>query len=286
MTAAVFRVLSGRHAGASGAMPSTEISVGSAIGSDLVLTDDTVAPVEVRLVAGRFFIEVEAVGPNVAIGGRAVGVGQRTKTVYPARLSFGGVEIECVGDGRPFGLGMPAIMSIGVGILIAASAIQIWHGSARPALDGSQGKHASAVQVAYARPDSSAVQEATVALHQHLQSAGFHGVDVVAGDGAVVARGIVRQNALEAWRATQLWFDSTYGQRVTLQSEVTIAAPKAQIAPIGIQAVWAGSRPYLIDDHGDKYFEGAFLKDGWIVEKIEDRRVTLRKNHDVITLEL
>ena len=71
-----------------------------------------------------------------------------------------------------------------------------------------------------------------------------------------------------------------------LQSEVAVSTPKAQSAPIGIQAVWAGKRPYLIDDHGDKYFEGSFLKDGWIVEKIEDGKVVLRRNQEVLSLDL
>jgi type III secretion protein D len=292
---AKLQVLSGRHTGAVKALMLGEVSIGSSLAADIVLTDPSVAPIHARLSCGRFRLELEAVDGGVLLGNRKLVGGDRIASGYPARFFLGDVEAGCcrLHESRPFEAFLnPRVLSTAFAILLlCAASWNVLFSNSRSSQDRQQPINQTAAeprrsQPADVRPKPEALQAAAVALQEHLSSAGIHSIDVSAEQGVVIAKGFVTQTAESAWRTVQIWFDGSFGQEVMLKSEVTVSAPKIQNAPIGIQAVWAGKRPYLIDDHGDKYFEGSFLKDGWVVEKIEEGRVLLRRNQELLSLEL
>ncbi len=302
MTAlAKLKILTGRHAGAEQTLTPGEAAIGSSLGGDIVLTDPSIAPLHAKLSCGRFRLELEAVDASVSIDGRKLEPGDRITSAYPVRFALGDVETECVSFHETFAF--PALASRNVTaaafglLLIFAAARVLWplHGTTRgvwksPAaveLENNQSRvETTRSQGEAAQKKTEIAEAAAIALQEHLAAAGLQSIDASAEDGSVRAKGAITQASENAWRTVQLWFDGSFGQEVMLRSEVAISAPKSQNAPIGIQAVWAGKRPYLIDEHGDKYFEGSFLKDGWVVEKIEDGRVLLRRNQEVLSLSL
>jgi hypothetical protein len=42
--------------------------------------------------------------------------------------------------------------------------------------------------------------------------------------------------------------------------------------------VWFGERPYIITAEGNRYYEGAFLDNGWTIKDIADGRILLAKD--------
>lgn len=286
-------ILSGRHAGAVKTLTLGAASIGSSMAADIVLTDPSVAPLHARLVCGRFRFELEAIDGPILVGSHELAAGEKIKGAYPVRFFVGDVEAQCrrvyergamVLDRKFFGA------ASGILLLCAAFWTAFFNAShSSQSLRQSIGEAGVAAEKTPSdemRPKPETAQAAAIALQQHLASLGLHSIDISAGQGVILARGFIAKPEENAWRAAQLWFDGSFGRELMLQSEVAVSQPKTQTAPIGIEAVWAGKRPYLIDNHGDKYFEGSFLKDGWIVEKIEEGRVLLRRNQERLSLEL
>jgi type III secretion protein D len=297
---AKLHVLSGRHAGATQALPEGEVTLGSSLNADIVLTDQSILPVHATLDRGRFRVAIQAVDGCVKLGEQTLALGERVRSPYPARIQLGDVELECISASRAAALanspGVVTLASIFVIILALSVARAFWPETSggnvkysapqAPSLKASAANGSSSESAKDAIKKLEAAKVAANALTQKLLAGGIQSVEVSAEQGIVQARGVVAQPSEDSWRSIQIWFDGSFGQEVILQSEVTIAPVKARSAPIGIQAVWAGRRPYLIDDHGEKYFEGAMLKDGWTIGKIEEKKVTLTRKDEVLSLQL
>jgi type III secretion protein D len=294
-------ILSGSHKGACPSLGSSDIAIGSSLDADIILTDPSIAPMHARLSCGYFALEIRALDAAVVAGGKEVAPGESLKLAYPARFRLGDVEAECAGgqgDVIVPGISNAAVIAAAFGVLLilaaglavpslqrAANGSARYSGTAEDAakLPGSR-QAGNSPTIISTNPNTT--ETAILALRERLTLAGLQSIQVSAEDGIARARGNVTQAQEEAWRGVELWFDSAFGQQIMLQAEVAISAPKIQNSPISIQAVWAGNKPYLIDDHGDKYFEGSLLRDRWVVEKIENKRVILRRNDEILSLEL
>jgi type III secretion protein D len=130
-----------------------------------------------------------------------------------------------------------------------------------------------------------AVPAAAEALRQQLLTAGLMAIEVTADATAITAKGTVDPAALAAWRDIEQWFDRTFGISVVLTSQVEAKSVRPS-APLTVQAIWAGSGSYVIDGRGQKMFEGALTSDGWVIERIEQSRVVLRRGADTLAVRL
>src|SRR5690606_1425795 len=83
------------------------------------------------------------------------------------------------------------------------------------------------------------------ALRQHLADAGLDDLAVTESDRHLSVSGMVSEDGLATWTDVQRWFDGSYGGRYVLSSRVTTAAP-AGVPEFSFQAVWFGTRPYVI----------------------------------------
>jgi type III secretion protein D len=294
---AKLQIRSGFHTGAAQTLPSRGVTIGSSIKADIVLTDPSVAPLHARVTCLGSRLDVEALEAAASLNGSELASGGTIASRYPARLTLGNVEMDVVHLPGALGFSVPShktVMAAACGILIVFTAAVLAWPDAKPSMAALQrAANAAVAEDGIRKPDSLAVpaepemvQAAATSFRGQLLAVGIETVDAVPADGFVRAKGAIKPSEENAWRAAQIWFDSTFGRNVVLQSEVAISAAKIPSAPIGIQSVWAGKRPYLIDGHGDKYFEGSVVKNGWVVEKIEDGKVTLRKNEEVIRLDL
>jgi type III secretion protein D len=290
---AKLKVVSGRHAGAVQELGSDQVAIGNSMTADIVLTDPSVAPVHAKVTCGDFRFVLEAVSSSISIADKKLAPGEVLKCTYPKPFTLGDVEVECISSRKGVLLALTNrnVFAALFGIFFAVAVAGILLPSRNPDPSSGRARRQAPQPIVQSNEANAAakqevIQAAANALLQQLQSVGLQTIEISAEDGVVRARGSIVQSSQDAWRAIQVWFDGAYGQRVMLQPEVVVKGIKTQAAPIAIQAVWAGKRPYLIDDHGDKYFEGSFLKDGWVIEKIEDRKVILKRKDEIISLEL
>jgi type III secretion protein D len=130
------------------------------------------------------------------------------------------------------------------------------------------------------------IPAAADALRQRLASAGLTTIDVSVEPDAVVAKGSADPASVHDWYEAREWFDKTFGTAVVLTSQIETRTAQAITAPVSVQSIWAGKMPYVIDQRGQKYFEGSVVNDGWSIERIEQGRITLRRSAQVFVLRL
>jgi type III secretion protein D len=130
-----------------------------------------------------------------------------------------------------------------------------------------------------------AVPAAADALRQQLLAAGLTAIEITTDATSITAKGMIDPSALAEWRDIEQWFDRTFGISVVLTSQVEAKSVRPS-APLTVQAIWAGAGSYVIDGHGQKLFEGALAGDGWVVERIEQSRVILRRGADTLAVRL
>ncbi len=78
----------------------------------------------------------------------------------------------------------------------------------------------------------------------------------------------------ERWSEVSLRFAERFPEHLVVRRQVITKG----IAPIKLQAVWAGSNPYVILSDGQIYREGSTLDSGWIIQSITDEEVTLEQD--------
>lgn len=130
----------------------------------------------------------------------------------------------------------------------------------------------------------SGAAEAADALKGRLGPVGLVGRIKVRAIGAVVeARGTLSPEQRDSWLQLQMWFDETYKGRFPLVHLVKVEADAAS-PQLAIQAIWAGSGPYVIGSDGEKYGQGAVLPGGWRVEKIALGQVVVSRGGGRVSL--
>jgi len=130
-----------------------------------------------------------------------------------------------------------------------------------------------------------AASAAADALRQQLLTAGLAAIEITTDATSITAKGTIDPSSLGAWRDIQQWFDRSFGISIVLTSEVEARSVRPS-APLTVQAIWAGSGSYVIDGRGQKLFEGALASDGWVIERIEQSRVVLRRGANTLAVRL
>lgn len=139
-----------------------------------------------------------------------------------------------------------------------------------------------AATVALHRPLSPRAGDAVEALRTRLAKAGLPGITVSAQpDGTVLVGGLLAAGDEPAWTGIRQWFDGRYGNGMVMVEHFD--APGA-LPPLRIAAVWSGSHPYVVDDHGERLRPGAAIGDGWFVDRIETGSVLARRGAQAVSL--
>jgi type III secretion protein D len=282
------RVTGGRHTGAVSSANSEPQIIGSSLDADLVLTDTGVYPRHARINSSRQEFELEALEGAVAVNGSSVRPGQKIKAQYPATMEVGEAKIEIVRDEASERKAVASFLSAGAVVLIALIGLADWYrGSRDQSMAPAGGFEAASAAAPFQRaalPGPETTGAAADALRQHLLAQRIATIDVKPGAGTVIAAGSITPERQAEWQSAEIWFDETFGQKVMLKSDVAILPAKPVKVPITIQSVWLGDTPYLIDGEGRKYFVGSMLRDGWVLEKVEEGKVLISKDKQPLIL--
>lgn len=288
-------VLSGFHGGARCDLPGGESSVGSGTSDTVVLSDAGILPGHVTLGMQDASVILCAAHDGVALDGAALASGTPVAAVPPFDLALAGVALHCEAGPGAVRNALPAASRVllavarfpvlrspwGLSALVcAAVAVLIIPPAMSSIASGTKPGQPVADPVPFERPatppsvakpsvapgsGSSALADATRALQAELAAGALAGVQVSVADGAILARGQLEPQSEAGWRLVQQQFDSRYGRGATLIDEVRFTATPAP--KIAVDAVWTGPNPNVVIK-GQKFFEGATLPNGFLVERI------------------
>jgi len=130
---------------------------------------------------------------------------------------------------------------------------------------------------------TSVLDEAARSLTARLNAEGLRTLSVRVVDRHLVVSGNLAKRQAATWAAVQQWFDQSHAGLVLLTANVTVGDNRA-LPTLQLQAVWYGKQPYIITAEGMKYYQGAFLDNGWIVQEIAEDRVVLAKDGETFAL--
>ena len=300
-------IVEGLHAGVRLDLSDGEYSVGPTPNSDIVLRDKGVLARHAILRIERGEVRVEATGGEVRVGTLRIAAGNGCRLRLPAVIHLGEASLRLSrGDGADatlFGKMTTAArglsdrpMEVAGGVLLGAVAIAVAMQTAprtapdiarsQLAISGAAERPASAEDVVAAKASSAAAAASTVKhaaddLENRLRVAGVNGVHITTDNQRVSAQGRLTAAQGAQWGAIQRWFDEKYGASVVLTVNVALG----QSGPLlRLQSVWFGERPYIIADNGSHYYQGSVLENGWILERINDDGLLLRKEDETFAL--
>lgn len=297
-------IVQGLHAGARIDLEDGEYTFGPTPNSDIVLRDKGVSTQHALLRVERGQVRIEATGGDVRVDGVTVAVGHGCRVRLPAaitigeatlRLSRGGaadsplIALMKIGANRPIEVASGVLLcALAVTVVSQAvshapaeppkSALAVTNISPRPPVAQD---NAAVTKAAAASP--STVEQATDELQNRLRASGIQGVQVATQDQRISAQGRISEAQAPQWTALQHWFDETYGASTVLTSNVAVGQMTGTPL-LRLQAVWYGERPYIIADNGARYHEGSVLDSGWILQRIGDDGLTLKKENESFVL--
>jgi hypothetical protein len=294
-------ITSGLHHGVHMALEESEYLIGLNAESDIVLRDDGVMPRHARLrIEGRE-ARIEAIGGDVVVDGMTVATGHGCRAKLPATIAIGSANLRLSPpSGAPNGVGTVmgriaenptwlagGVIACALAVVVASNGIQQSASVAPVAdtakVDQSFSEERTAAQYDDAPAPTASAQAASEELAAKLKEAGLGTLRATITDGRVLVEGRLTEQQASAWSSVQRWFDGRYSQNTVLVSNVAIG-PLAGPAPVRLQAVWFGQRPYIIADNGSHYYEGAVLESGWTVQRIGEDRVVLSRDQETLAL--
>ncbi len=294
---AILEIVGGLHSGAKVELDELLYTIGSSVGSGIVLRDSGIAAEHARLRRKAGLVEVEAVGGDVVLAnGDVVPMGHGRRCKLPFEASFGEARLRLTGPtqaevpsqlSRRSWLVAAGLLAVAFTAVVAANSLSV----AGPEIAGSD---AGLTKVAFAdgiqqyaltdasHADSGPTPPATAdaagkQLELQLEQAGIDGLAIEQSAGRLTVSGTIPAPQLQAWTDVQSWFDRTYGEHLLLASDVTTGNADARAPRLTMQAIWYGERPYIITTDGARYHEGAFTDDGWTIESIGEKQLLLTK---------
>lgn len=301
------QVTRGLHAGATLDLAEPLYTVGSSTESDIVLRDTGIAPIHARLRRKGGQVEVEAVGGDIVLAnGDIVPKGHGRRCKLPLEIVFGEAQVLLTGPeqslpsrntpSRPI-LVAAGLVAVAFAISIAANGLSL-AGSDPSAQQGAgdakltklafadgiqQYSLLDATQEAGLAQGPVSIANAGAQLKLRLAEAGIGTLGVQESHGRLTVSGTIAEQQNETWTGIQSWFDQTYGGHVPLVSDV-VAGGVAQAPRLPLQAIWYGQRPYIITSDGARYYEGAFVSDGWAIKEIGEKQLLLTKGGSTVAL--
>lgn len=250
-------------------------SVGSALSSDLILGDPSIAGTHFRLHAGAA-LTLEAVNQPVTFGDAdAATPGSTRALLQTTEFRAGSVRMQVEMARRAPPVPTPAAnpvrhrIAAGLGLLALAGSAAYAFAGRDPSPSVAAAARLSAPGFELPAPPSLDALQAQLDERQ-LALVRFEALP----DGSYRASGTVAPGEGPAWRDVTRWFDEAAGGRTVLIDKVAVASAAP---PFAVQSAWVGAQPYVIDGAGQKLFVGAVLANGWAIEAIEAGRVTVRR---------
>ncbi|NJM34468.1 MAG: hypothetical protein HC850_06880 [Rhodomicrobium sp.] len=301
------KVLAGVHEGVSIPIEFGEYSIGSVPDADIVLRDDGVAPYHVIIRFEKSDLRVEAVGGDVSLDGETLEGGHGCRIKLPAELTIGDATLRLsreAGQGEladripilAYLVNHPGVVAVGaVGVAVVFAAFTVFQSEApqsgplsslsavtqSPSTVSALGPNGTpGSPSAFAGADATGVADA---LKEKLAASGIQAMTVSANGAQITISGQISDTQAEGWASVQRWFDQTYAPKFIMTANVAIGQASARPA-LRLQAVWYGQRPYIITEGGIRYYEGAILDNGWILQQIGEGGVLLRKEQESLTL--
>jgi hypothetical protein len=299
-------IVEGLHHGVRFALEDNEYVVGLNAECDIVLRDDGVLPHHAILHIEGAEARIDAVGGDVMVGNTKVAKGNGCRVRLPAKVAIGNATLQLAppqGAHGAFG-GIASIMSqptkVAGGVIVCAVAVIVAaRGLPHPEPSAAPIMEASAVDQSFSETHNAApvtaapmnvpqispetTKVAADELAEKIREAGIGTLNVTSTDERIAVEGRLNDQQSPSWSSIQRWFDGKYAGAAVLTANVAIG-PMAGPAPIRFQAISLGKRPYVIADNGSRYYEGAILESGWIVQRIAEDRVILKKDAESLTL--
>lgn len=282
-------ITGGLHQGVTLGLGRDTYSIGHADGADLILHDDAVAGLHLRLRLKADQLIIEALGGDVGVLGANArqplltiprGHGHRTRLPVHLQVGHAHLAIRAPRGAAP---AAPAWRkpqyAAGIALLLVTSAV--FGLRQAPVEDFSVSLPAPAA-APRAVPD---VEQAHHWLDAQLQQAGLGTITTAAGNHQISAQGTYRAAQKGSWAAVQQAFDKRYGQQWVLNANVT-QSTAAATPQVRFQAVWFGNNPYVVDGRGRHLYPGAALEDNWLLERIESNQVLLVRGDERFTFTL
>lgn len=293
------RVTGGIHEGVVVAPDAESCVLGSSREADLVLLDEGIAPVHVRL---RFYgrtVAVDAVGGTVAICGRSsLEQGHGCRLPLPAEIGIGAARLE-IGASGPSGTKLRRLSLACATLIVLILAPMVAFGThPRPTahaetspvdLTLQTGSIAPSVETgagvaSLLRPASLAIDPVSD-LRQRAATSGLSSLVFERQGSHIAATGALTDDQRVVWSQIQQWFDGRYGDRFLLTNQASAAA-RREPPRITFRAVWFGDQPYVIARNGDRLYPGAALGEGWSLKSIEENRILVTRNGEDVALTL
>jgi type III secretion protein D len=81
----------------------------------------------------------------------------------------------------------------------------------------------------------------------------------------------------------QRWFDTEWNGRAVLINRTAIQTSEPPPA-LAIEAVWRGKPASYVLVAGERFLEGAMLDGGWVIQRIEEDSVMLRRQNRLVAV--
>jgi hypothetical protein len=290
-----FEVLAGVHRGATLSIDKVaDYRIGSSPRADIVLRDAGIAPEHAVLRIESAAVRIDATGGEVSIEQKSLPLGHGCRVRLPVEFTLGEARLRLSRPGsdpalrdarqllaqakRSLADKPIAIASVAICLAVVATAVAV--GRPRAVQMNGAAAKTGEIDAQGAGTNSKAAattQQAIEELGARLRAAKIHTLQVNAVDGRLVVSGkLIKQQVLE-WAAIRQWFDQTYGRGIVLSANVT-ADDGPAMPTLQLQAIWYGDRPYIITAHGERYYQGAVLDNGWIVRQISEHHLMLAKD--------
>lgn len=284
----VLEILDGLHQGVSLPLDKAVYRIGSCADTDIILSDAGIAEQHLVLRLAGAQLAVEAVGGEVTLvgpDGRPLllrkGLGQ--KLLLPTELRIGHARLR-LRDTRPApvvksepGLRLTsrqwAIVAAVLLMALCTLAYAFRDDPASPAYSVPPARSAATSPVA------PTVEQAHAWLTQALSDAELAHLQTRINGRQISVEGSYPAALKDRWLGVQQTFDSRFGQHVVLTPKVQATASVAK-PRVRFQAVWFGTNPYVIDEHGKRLYPGATLTDNWVLDAIEGDEVRLTRGHE------
>lgn len=291
-------VLAGVHRGATLTFDRlADYRVGSSPRADIVLRDRGVAAEHAVLRIETAAVRIDATGGAVGVEQKTIPLGHGCRVRLPVEFALGEARLRLsrtdaarhdagnlLAQARRSLADKPtAIASTAICLAVVVTAVAV----VRPRVvqvDAAEARtEAKAAAIDAKQKAAATAKEAGRQLEARLRAANILGLQVHAVDGRLVVSGKLGKQQKAQWAALRQWFDQTYGGGIVLSANVTDddgpAMPKLQL-----QAIWYGDRPYIITAHGERYYQGAVLDNGWIIRQIGEDRLLLAKAGETVVL--
>ncbi|MCP1336792.1 SctD/MshK family protein [Futiania mangrovi] len=274
------------------------VSIGAALGSDIVLLDEGVTERACRLTVGRRFgapvLEVLALDGRVEIEGIGpAGTETPLQVSFPATLTVDGsvildVDVEAgAGTGAAFAVNpTTGVIAIAAGLALLAVAVPV----VGSLFGGGGAALTSAVSAAEARASRDRLREvaaAVDALAARSPAVAAHQVDV--GSGIVTLAVTRRPGTDDAWAGLYSAIDGVAGEVLVRVTQTTARAAVVQSPDlprfVSISAI-EGGPSHVVTQDGLRLPVGAVAPGGWRIVRIAGREVVIEREGVEIELAL